>query len=146
VFGSQLTPDHSNPVYGTARVLTYLADANSCRWIELEHALHEKIARMNKRAAAFLVSAQNQDGSWGGDKNMAGTIEETALAVSALLAFGLNANLESGVNWLADKIKSDGFEAAPIGLYFASLWYSERLYPLTATMECLSRLKERQWD
>ena len=32
------------------------------------------------------------------------------------------------------------FEPAPIGLYFAKLWYFERLYPLAFTAAALARL------
>jgi squalene-hopene/tetraprenyl-beta-curcumene cyclase len=43
-----------------------------------------------------------------------------------------------GVAWLRTAT-NDGreFPASPIGLYFAKLWYSERLYPLIFTVEAL---------
>jgi squalene-hopene/tetraprenyl-beta-curcumene cyclase len=31
------------------------------------------------------------------------------------------------------------FETAPIGLYFAKLWYDEKLYPLVFTVAALER-------
>jgi squalene-hopene/tetraprenyl-beta-curcumene cyclase len=34
------------------------------------------------------------------------------------------------------------FSASPIGLYFASLWYSERLYPLIFTVEALRKQQQ----
>ena len=93
---------------------------------------------MIERGCRYLTSVQNQDGSWGGAKNINGSIEETSLAVSALICNGFQEECASGLNWLAEKTKSDGLIAAPIGLYFASLWYDEELYPLTAYLECLS--------
>jgi squalene-hopene/tetraprenyl-beta-curcumene cyclase len=58
--------------------------------------------------------------------------------VTALTPNGFQEECDSGMNWLAEKDKSDGLIASPIGLYFASLWYDEELYPLTAYVECLS--------
>jgi hypothetical protein len=36
----------------------------------------------------------------------------------------------------------NGFKPAPIGLYFASLWYDEKLYPTTFYLEALARILE----
>lgn len=134
-FGNQNTPSHTNPVYGTARVNSYLNETlNTQLGIEYEIILK----RMIFRGCQYLVSVQNQDGSWGGAKDISGSIEETALAVTALVANGFREKCTSGMNWLYEKTKSDGIVASPIGLYFASLWYDEELYPLTAYLECLS--------
>ena len=93
---------------------------------------------MIDRGCRYLTSVQNQNGSWGGAENIPGSIEETALAVTALVPNGIHEECTLGMNWLAEKTKSDGLIAAPIGLYFASLWYDEELYPLTTYLECLS--------
>ena len=74
------------------------------------------------RGEQFLASQQRPDGSFG-------TIEETALAVAVL-------NDTRGAQWLAERTD---LEAAPIGLYFAKLWYSEKLYPLIFTVAALNR-------
>ena len=66
-----------------------------------------------QRAKQFLYSIQKPDGSFG-------TIEDTALAVAAL-------NDERGRRWIKEHSE---FKPSPIGLYFAKLWYSEKLYPL----------------
>jgi squalene-hopene/tetraprenyl-beta-curcumene cyclase len=63
---------------------------------------------------------QQTDGSFG-------TIEETALAVSAT-------GDERGAHWLARQTE---MTASPIGLYFAKLWYYEKLYPLIFTVASL---------
>jgi squalene-hopene/tetraprenyl-beta-curcumene cyclase len=89
-----------------------------------------------------LVSVQNDDGSWGGDKNIPGTIEETALAVSAVTSEENRAICTAGLEWLKNYIQQNGFKPAPIGLYFASLWYDEKMYPVTAWLEALSRVRE----
>lgn len=134
-FGNQLAADHANPVYGTARVTSYL---NETLNTQLGNEYQVILKLMIDRGCCYLVSVQNQDGSWGGDKDISGSIEETALAVTALVPNGFQEECTSGMSWLAAKTKSDGLVASPIGLYFASLWYDEELYPLTAYLECLS--------
>lgn len=134
-FGNQLTVDHTNPVYGTARVTAYL---NETLQTQLGNEYQVILKLMIDRGCRYLTSVQNQDGSWGGAKDIPGSIEETALAVTALVPNGFREECTSGMNWLSEKTKSDGIVASPIGLYFASLWYDEDLYPLTAYLECLS--------
>ena len=134
-FGNQSTPDHTNPVYGTARVVAYLNETLKTRLgKEYGHVLKLCI----DEGCRYLVSVQNQDGSWGGAKNISGSIEETSLAVTALCRNGFQDECAKGLEWLAEKTKSEGLIAAPIGLYFASLWYDEEMYPLTAYLECLN--------
>jgi len=134
-FGNQQTSDHTNPVYGTARVTAYLNETLNTQ-LGSEYEVILKL--MIDRGCRYLVSAQNQDGSWGGAKDISGSIEETALSVTALTPNGFQKECTLGMNWLAKKNKSGGIVASPIGLYFASLWYDEELYPLTAYLECLS--------
>ena len=134
-FGNQNTPDHTNPVYGTARVTSYLNETLDTQ-LGLDYEVIMKV--MIDRGCRYLTSVQNWDGSWGGAKDISGSIEETALAITALLPNGFQEECSLGMNWLAEKTKSDGIVASPIGLYFASLWYDEELYPITAYLECLS--------
>lgn len=138
-FGNQHTIDHTNPVYGTARVTSYL---NETLNTQLGDEYEVILKLMIGHGCGYLISAQNQDGSWGGDKDISGSIEETSLAVTALVRNGFLKECTSGMSWLAEKIKSEGLVASPIGLYFASLWYNEELYPLTAYLECLSASME----
>lgn len=139
-FGNQQTTDHTNPVYGTARVVTYLKDSLEHHW--LSESFRQRLFSLVKKGNQFLISVQNEDGSWGGTKNIPGTIEETALAVSAL-ASGENSEIcNAGLIWLDNYYKQNGLKAAPIGLYFASLWYDEKLYPVTAYLEAISRMLE----
>jgi len=138
-FGNQFTADHTNPVYGTARVLSYLNDALGTRLGEK----HVKVLTpMIDLACKYLIAAQNPDGSWGGGPNVPGSIEETSLAITALILNGYRDQCMFAHRWLSEKVKSEGLVASPIGLYFASLWYDEELYPLTAYLECLSAILE----
>ncbi len=69
----------------------------------------------------------------GGMKGGRYTIPENALAV--------NDAIKGGYAWLIEH--TDGgtcFEPTPIGLYFASLWYFEQLYPLVFTVAALERV------
>jgi len=138
-FGNQLTTDHSNPVYGTARVTAYINETLQTPFGN-EYSVILKL--MIDRGCRYLTSVQNQNGSWGGAKDISGSIEETALAVTSLVPNGFQEECTSGMNWLAEKTKSDGIVSSPIGLYFASLWYDEELYPLTAYLECLSAIND----
>jgi squalene-hopene/tetraprenyl-beta-curcumene cyclase len=136
-FGNQHSTNHKNPVYGTARVLTYLND--SLPFLSENTELSQKLIPLISSGEKFLLRVQNKDGSWGGDTNIPGTIEETALAVSALSKTKYSEVCNRGLNWLDDSFTRNGLIAAPIGLYFASLWYDEKMYPLTAYLEAISR-------
>jgi squalene-hopene/tetraprenyl-beta-curcumene cyclase len=132
-FGNQHTDDKTNPVYGTAKVCIYLNDCLSMQWPEPVFIGY--LTGMAVKAREFLLSQQNADGSWGGKKGIVGTIEETALAVSALAADHQEA-AEKGLDWLA---RQELIDASPIGLYFAMLWYDEQMYPLVYYTEALRR-------
>ena len=121
-FGHQLGPRKENPVYGTARVLTAYRD------LEMDDSEEAEKGR------EFLLAAQNADGSWGGAPGLRGSMEETALAIEALAhrqepGQARRAAL-MGARYLAEGIAEGRLDdPAPIGLYFAQLWYSEKLYP-----------------
>ena len=128
-FGNQAAPGHLNPVLGTARVL-------------LAWATVDPSAEAAERGLAYLTGAQNADGGWGGAVGVASSVEETALAVSALSAWPTAgaAAREAGTAYLVASVENGLWtEPAPVGLYFASLWYSEQLYPIVWTVEALGR-------
>lgn len=106
-FGNPWSLDHTNPVYGTARVL------------ECGGLLPDAVRR---RGEKFLYSMQQDDGRFG-------TIEETALAVAAT-------GDPHGARWLQSQAE---MTPSPIGLYFAKLWYFEKLYPLIFTTGAFKR-------
>ena len=138
-FGNQAAPDEANPVYGTARVLEGLAALPD----------GETAAAAEQRAIRWLVDAQGTDGGWGGTPGVAPSVEETALAVSALALCrrlprtpshpGVDAALTRGVRWLVDATGGgQRTPTTPIGLYFARLWYSETMYPRVFSLAALA--------
>ncbi len=135
-FGNQYHEKHHNPVYGTARVVNYLKDSLP---FFPDSKIRERLVSVIERGEQYLIGVQNEDGSWGGDKGVAGTIEETALSVAALSKTQHVEAGKKGLLWLDKAFKNNGLVSAPIGLYFASLWYDEELYPLTAYLEAVSK-------
>ena len=144
-FGNQHVPDDVNPVFGTSRVLRAFRDCD--RWNA--HA---------QRGADWLLSVQNPDGGWGGDKGAPSSVEETALALEALLSWEsgdgsrepaaasvpqpstLNSQLDAGIEYLIRHVESGTWtEPSPIGFYFAKLWYFEALYPVIWTVAALRK-------
>ncbi|MCP3805523.1 prenyltransferase [Allokutzneria sp. A3M-2-11 16] len=94
---------------GTSVVLGALARAG--------HADHE-VAR---RARDWLLSTQLDDGSWSTGHGDPGTVEETAWALRALLAAGVDPGsdaVESAVSWLLAAQGKDGhWPEAPVSAY-----------------------------
>jgi squalene-hopene/tetraprenyl-beta-curcumene cyclase len=134
-FGCQHAPDDGNPTYGTARVLAAYRDLSL---MDAEPA---------RRGVAWLVSAQNADGGWGGAVNTPSTVEETALAVGVLLDAGpaTEAAVDRGLAWLVERVEAGGLhDPAPIGFYFAKLWYYEKLYPIIWAVAALGRARRRR--
>lgn len=141
-FGNQDRPDEDNPIYGTGRVLLAYAD------------LGMRDSDPARRGVAYLRAAQNTDGGWGGgssvsyegpgaaEQGITSTIEETAVAVEALMKCGgqplPDATIIRGLEWLLRRIAHGQLSQAwPIGFYFAKLWYYERLYPAVFSLGAL---------
>jgi squalene-hopene/tetraprenyl-beta-curcumene cyclase len=131
-FGNPWAADQENPVVGTARVLRALA-------------VFEPEGDLARSCVEVLLGAQEAGGSWSGAPGLPSTVEETALAVSALAGWprheaARKASLR-GARYLAERIEDGSWTAAaPLGLYFARLWYSEELYPMIWTVEALARV------
>ncbi len=129
-FGNEHHHAQANPAYGTARVV---------------------LATLDRRGAQWLVACMGPDGGVGPAPGLPPSIEETALAVEALarvaattadagLRDRATAAVASGVEWLLDRTAGGTqFPGAPIGLYFAKLWYDEELYPLAFSVAALER-------
>jgi len=140
-FGNESAPGKENPVYGSARVLSALAGlaSNSGGYVA------DNVAGMANKAARWLLGAQNPDGGWGGTTGTTSTIEETALAVNALSRHASRPDpaVLRGASWLIERTdEGQSFTPAPLGLYFARLWYFEELYPLIFTVQALKRIEE----
>jgi len=132
-FGNEHAPDDENPVYGTAHVLLALRELKG-RGFTLGR-------EMEQRAAAFLVERQDSDGGWSGAPGGPASMEETALAVEALSGTTHVNAVDAVIAWLCGQIETESWrEPAPIGFYFAKLWYYERLYPLIFTVGALGRV------
>ncbi len=139
-FGNQLTHNKKNPVYGTAKVATYINDCLSLK--NIEPRIQIRLEKMNEKAFSYLYSQQNIDGSWGGEQGIIGTIEETALAICAL-SHCHKVECKKGLEWLVKRCSAEPMTPSPIGLYFATLWYDEKLYPVIYYTEALKRVLER---
>jgi squalene-hopene/tetraprenyl-beta-curcumene cyclase len=132
-FGNQHAPDDINPTYGTSRVL----------------AAYRDLGRMDipeaQRGFTFLRAIQNADGGWGGAKDTPSSVEETALALDALLALPEAKSdpvIARGLGWLMDAVEAGRLhEPTPIGFYFAKLWYFEKMYPIVWTVMALGRAR-----
>ena len=135
-FGNQSTSDQKNPVYGTAKVTIYLKDSLLCG--SLDENMKKNIGHMMTNGQSFLLKQQNANGSWGGEIDVSGTIEESSLAISALIGKDQDV-LMKGFEWLENELNNNGLRSNPIGLYFAMLWYDEKLYPLIYYVEALRR-------
>lgn len=164
-FGNQFHPAEENPVYGTARVLLAYRDYRK---------LDTPAAQAGLR---WLRESINPDGGWGGGPTLEAhwqqqarqaealpsqrssgskqklpiisSVEETALAVEALLAAdpddeSSRAASERGLQWLMAAVANNRYrDCSPIGLYFAKLWYYEELYPLIFAASALGEAIRR---
>lgn len=133
-FGNQSTPDQENPTYGTSRVVVALAAL--ARHEEATAAERGAAREAARRARAWLVAAQHPDGGWGGGPDAPATLEETGLALEGVAtepmvaSEGAERAIREGVGWIDRSIRDGDLDRpSPIGLYFASLWYDEALYP-----------------
>jgi squalene-hopene/tetraprenyl-beta-curcumene cyclase len=133
-FGNEHVGEEENPVYGTAAVVNHLSENQA-----LAHLAQDLI----NQGLEFLVNTQKQDGGFGGDAKAPSTVEETAMAAHALLGSGRAHHQKAGgeaVTWLLGATREGTeFRPAPIGLYFARLWYHERLYPVVWTTQAFRR-------
>jgi squalene-hopene/tetraprenyl-beta-curcumene cyclase len=131
-FGNEECKDNENPVYGTSRVLLAFRDTDQSQHPEA------------MKGCQFLIQNQNSDGGWGGMNNTTSSVEETSLAIEAILGIQPNApELKAGIHWLIEKVETGEYVTpSPIGFYFANLWYFEELYPQIFTVSALKTASE----
>lgn len=143
-FGNQHLKAETNPTYGTTHVLLALTESPLDAW-------EEDVAEAVMEGCEWLVQNQNDDGGWGSGQESPSSIEETALALEALVRVeGVTGEplpselVDTAVAFLSHATdEGTHFPVSPIGFYFAKLWYHERLYPVVWTMGALSALGAR---
>jgi squalene-hopene/tetraprenyl-beta-curcumene cyclase len=109
-FGNENAPEQENAIYGTARTLIGVNEITGAG------------ETMIIRAERFLRNSTAPE-----------SIEEISLAIEAT-------SDSRRINDLLDRIESNQLTSTPIGLYFARLWYFEKLYPLIFATSALGRL------
>ena len=138
-FGNQSESDDGNPTYGTTQVQRAFADLQA-----KDHS------RADSPGLMWLLSVQRTDGSWSGGVKGGSSVEETALATGTLARFSKQTaesadSIRHATDWLLRRVEEDTWiQPAPIGFYFAKLWYYERLYPMVftvAALEAVARLE-----
>ncbi|MCP4454801.1 MAG: hypothetical protein GY809_25350 [Planctomycetes bacterium] len=147
-FGHEQTPDQTNPVYGTSRVITHLAHVPQ----SFKACMNDELTR----ASQWLIAVQQPAGPWGGDEAIRASLEESGLAVDALATSLIDHDLllfddqtlaikkavVKGVLWLAKATaRGTTFDPSPMGLDSARLWYTEDLYPVTFTLAALKKAR-----
>ena len=164
-FGNEHAPEEENHVFGTAQVVKALTLSGLARRDHWERHLVQEEAvaflatRSVREGAEYLLRQQQTSGAWGGAATTPPSIEETALACEALaLAHGLilaeprwdefrarvSRSVALGAAWLCEAtMNGTQFPASPIGLYFARLWYHEKLYPVVWTLGALEAAAEQ---
>ncbi len=131
-FGNEHAADDENPVYGTTHVIVALRELRE-RGFDIRDP-------MLADAVRWLAQRQDADGGWSGAKDGPASVEETALAVEALAGTAEVGAVDRGAQWLSARVGSGTWcEPAPIGFYFAKLWYYERLYPMIWTVGALGK-------
>lgn len=140
-FGNEHAPGQNNPVYGTAQVLIAMNEIPDAPVPDSQR----------KRAVNFLLNQRNASGLWGGDVSCPASIEESALVLEAIAGLptaykGLaQAELDRSLEAFCDALeKGMPPVSTPIGLYFARLWYFERLYPLIFATSALGAISNQR--
>jgi len=129
-FGDQEAPKLSNRVYGTSVVLEALS------LFPIKQVRHLINPALNK-----LYKWQNSDGGFGGEQKTTSKIETTAKAALAMiLNEGETEPIRKAIQYLKEQVlaSNGNLQASPIGLYFSSLWYDEKLYPIIFTLRAFS--------
>ncbi|MGA2254624.1 MAG: prenyltransferase/squalene oxidase repeat-containing protein [Thermoguttaceae bacterium] len=134
-FGNPNYANEENPVYGTSQVLSAYRDLDQIESLPAQHGLE------------WLTAAVDPGGGWGGGQGASrglSSVEETALAVEALLAapsdLRWQAVLEAGLQWIIRAVQESRHrQTTAIGLHMARLWYYDKVYPLAFTVSALGQ-------
>ncbi len=169
-FGNQAKPNTHNPLYGTTRVLRAArvtpiknetmtawsaARVEALSWVlsaqrsdggwggaaDLPASIEETALAVEALADVLHhdrigVLPPGPQAETMGHEKPAGGIEVDQHTRAATVA-----SVQRGCDWLVKHTHGGTqFKPAPIGLYFAKLWYSERLYPIIFTVSALQRV------
>lgn len=132
-FGDQEAEDESSPVYGTAVALEHLAGYDD-----------ETARKIVAKGIGFLKNSVNEDGGWGGNIGVASKLIVTSRVVIALVNNKITGGLiERGGEFIVNSLKNgvENGPVEPIGLYFARLWYSEKLYGVYFPLLALKKIE-----
>ena len=156
-FGNQFHELEENPIYGTAKVLLAYVECGRLDNAAVPRALEFLYSRQSA-AGGWGREIARQLGKPAQDEFPvpSDSIEETSLVVEVFARWqtAIRKNVHSdelpsqirqfdealrkGVAWLSSAVESGQHRnGSPIGLYFAKLWYDEKLYPLTFAMAAL---------
>ena len=144
-FGDQDAADEKAPVYGTATVVDYLMQIH-CLTAKPSDALAKRRVpseALAKRQVPFLLSCQNEDGGWGGNKGVRSKVTYTCRVLAALAHFpddqqSMAEAKQRGWDYLYRRYQAGTlYENEPVGLYFSRLWYSEELYNVTFLLHAI---------
>lgn len=141
-FGNEHAVEEENHVYGTAQIMNHLMGSR------LTGPIISGILATGDRN---LRAWQQPDGGWSGSDAGPASLEETAVTTAALAGYASlhrdKATSPStdaavkGARWLVQhSAAGTQFPSAPIGLYFARLWYHEQLYPVIWTLGALQQV------
>jgi squalene-hopene/tetraprenyl-beta-curcumene cyclase len=160
-FGNQDHPQEENPVYGTSRVLLAYRDIQRMNAEAAGRAVQWLTANQSADGGWGIASSKSgvpsPQSPLASDQQYAvlnkpadcgSSVEETAWAVEGLLAGldnrtlavdnSLQNAIDQGVRWLVRAVEDGRHrQVAPVGFYFAKLWYYEKLYPLVFTVAAL---------
>lgn len=141
-FGDQDAADEKAPVYGTATVVDYL--------MQIHHLTGKPSDALAIRQVPFLLSCQNEDGGWGGNKGVRSKVTYTSRVLAALAHFQPHPQplsdwrgeiceaKQRGWDYLYRRYQAGTlYENEPVGLYFSRLWYSEELYNVTFLLHAI---------
>lgn len=123
--------EQSNTIYGTSTVLIHLHKV-----VQPDDSIYQA---MLLRGLNWLAGQQQESGCFATTNRHAGSVEETTLAFKALDLYGRLPDPGKALIWLKEHFDNHKtFKPTPIGLYFASLWYSEDAYPLIFTLDAMN--------
>ena len=144
-FGHQFNEDDENPLYGTSRVVRALA------------TIGQESSGCCQKAVRWILDNQNDDGGWSARRGLESSVEETGLALDSLASLKISSGIvtttipdallskaiDRAAQWLTVRVNAGTVDQpAPIGFYFARLWYFEDLYPIIIAAARLNRWRE----